>query len=247
MTGKALELEGVGRRGDDRWLLHDVTVRAERGEIVHIAGPSGSGKTTLLRLLARLDEAQSGEVRILGRSITEWPVRELRRTVGLVPQEPFLLPGTVEDNLRSAERWAPTPRARSRTELEAALAVCGLEGAWLDRVGDVLSRGERQRVALARTLLMEPSILVLDEPTSALDPMQARQLGASLLGWARERQATLVQTSHRFEEIRRLGGSLWVLVEGELVETGSVPDVLDAPRTRAAQVFFSEPEPEPTP
>ena len=146
-------------------LLDRIDLRILRGELLHVVGPSGAGKSTLLRLVNRLDEPSAGSLEVLGRRILDWPVRELRRSVGMVFQEPRLLGLSVRENLNLAVRLGAneTPNAEQRIEVAMRLEcryraaeLAKLDLGLLGRDESQLSVGEKQRVALARTLISEP-------------------------------------------------------------------------------------------
>lgn len=140
-----------------------------------IVGPSGSGKSTLLRLLNRLADPDEGTVRFRGTDVRELDALELRRRVGLVPQLPAPVPGSVEDNVCFG------PRLHGRdVEPERPVGLAGLDESFLDRDASRLSVGEQQRVMLARALALEPEVLLLDEPTAALDVQATAAVEAAL-------------------------------------------------------------------
>jgi len=132
--------------------------------VTGIVGSSGVGKSTLLRLLNRLADPAAGTVRYRGGDVRELDVLALRREVGLVPQLPALLEGTVADNVLYGPR-----RANRTADVDESLRLAGLDPGFASRRADGLSVGEQQRVMLARALALPPSVLLLDEPTSALD------------------------------------------------------------------------------
>jgi putative ABC transport system ATP-binding protein len=129
-----------------------------------VVGPSGCGKSTLLRLLNRLADPDEGTVRFHGTDVRELDPLELRRRVGLVPQLPAPVPGSVADNVCFG------PRLHGRdVDPERPVRLAGLDRSFLDRDASRLSVGEQQRVMLARALALEPEVLLLDEPTASLD------------------------------------------------------------------------------
>jgi putative ABC transport system ATP-binding protein len=129
-----------------------------------LLGPSGSGKSTLLRLLNRLADPDEGVVRFHGTDVRELDPLELRRRVGLVPQLPAPVPGSVADNVQFG------PRLEGRdVDPEPPVRMAGLDPSFLERDASRLSVGEQQRVMLARALALEPEVLLLDEPTASLD------------------------------------------------------------------------------
>ncbi len=148
-------------------LFNDFNLELNQNEVVGLTGQSGSGKSTLLRIAVDLLSPNSGEVFALGRPISEWNPRELRRNLILVPQQSEMFPNTVRDNLT----WGLTIRNESIEDdaLIEILDEVNLSSIKLDDDAFNLSGGEKQRVAIARALVMKPKALLLDEPTSALD------------------------------------------------------------------------------
>jgi putative ABC transport system ATP-binding protein len=157
------ELDGIGLARDGRPVLVDVSMSIPSGSTA-LLGPSGSGKSTLLRLLNRLADPDAGVVRFHGTDVRELDALELRRRVGLVPQLPAPVPGSVAENVCFG------PRLQGReVDPEEPVRLAGLDPSFLDRDASRLSVGEQQRVMLARALALEPEVLLLDEPTASLD------------------------------------------------------------------------------
>jgi putative ABC transport system ATP-binding protein len=163
--------EGVTVRAGEADILRGIDLRIPGDGITVVMGPSGSGKSTLTRLCNRLLDASEGTVRLRGADVRELDVLELRRTVGMVFQRPTLFPGTVGDNLAATG-------VEDGVAFGEALERVGLDASLLDRTASTLSGGESQRVCLARTLLMRPTVLVADEPTSSLDETSTLMLEA---------------------------------------------------------------------
>lgn len=239
-THHAAALSGVSRsvRHGDRLrpILQDVDLAITAGSVWHIVGPSGSGKSSLLRLINRLDDPDAGRVEVLGQPVADWPVRALRRRVAMVFQEPTLLGRTVRENLAlpfELHEGAP-PDLDAR--IDAALGRAGVGGELIDRRGHELSVGQKQRVALARTLVTEPEVLLLDEPTAALDPRTAERLLKDIERFSRSAGCTCVIATHRLGEARRVGGQLAVVIEGRVEAVGPVDAVFaDPPNERVRQ------------
>ena len=203
-------------------LLDDVSIEVAPGEVLAVVGPSGSGKSTLTELLLRLIDPDQGRVLLDGRDLREVPLREIRRHIALVDQEPFLFHASLLENLRYA-----SPEATDE-DLAAAVRAAGLEAFIADlpegyatQVGEggrALSAGERQRIAIARAFLAAPAVLVLDEPTASLDPSMTKQVMTGYEALMRGR--TTVVVSHRLE-LARQADRVVVLDGANVVEQGT--------------------------
>ena len=208
--------DGVSLAFDRRApVIEHLSFAAGPGEVVAIVGPSGSGKSTVADLLLRLLDPDDGTITLDGRDLRSIPLRDLRRAIGLVDQEPCLLHATIAENIRYAR-----PDATDAEVAEAARSAA------LDRFvetlplkydtvvgerGHALSVGERQRLAAARVFLTNPAVLVLDEPTSALDPVSERQLAAGYEKLMRGRTTIVIthraELAARADRIETIGGA----------------------------------------
>lgn len=225
--GTGVALEGVhftypGQRPDRTEALCGVSLVLPPGSTIALAGPSGAGKTTVSDLIAGLILPTAGQVTVNGRPLTRERLLAWRRSVGLVPQDPFLFHETIELNLRWARPEATAPQLWGALRLaNAAEFVRGLPEGLETVVGDRgtrLSGGERQRLALARALLREPELLLLDEATSSLDTeneLAIRTALSSLRG-----QTTILLIAHRLSTVRE-ADQIVVLDEGRVVESGT--------------------------
>lgn len=244
----ALLIEAVRkfrRRPDGRTveILRGVSMMVPVSELTAVVGPSGGGKSTLVRLLNRLEEPDSGRILLFGEDIVGLDPLALRRRVGLVPQKPFMFAGSVLDNLEAPFllREVAPPAAASET-LQSALALCRLEVELLPREARSLSLGQQQRVALARTLLAGPEVLLLDEPTSALDRPTADRLAATLREICRSRRLAILMVTHDLRLAGRVADHLAYLEGGEILEAGRADELLNHPRTEQLRRFLAEPE-----
>jgi len=193
-----IELQQVCLRyGDESPLATDMSAVFDAGDFVLIEGPSGSGKTSLLRLLNRLQEPASGQIRIDGKPLAEHEVTQLRRRVAYLQQSPVMLAGTVTDNLQLPFRYAAS---RGSTPPDAERIAALLDHYVLDVRADAdatrLSQGQKQRLALIRILLQEPQVLLCDEPTSALDPESRRIVQHELERQSVDHRRTVIVVTH---------------------------------------------------
>ena len=178
-------------------LLDSVNLSIERGDCILLSGPSGGGKSTFLRLLVKLDELQSGEIRFLGENISSISPEKLRSRAGLLHQSPLISRGSVRDNLLlpyafRINQGYPLPSDR---ELSKYLDRVLLGDLNLDGPAAALSGGQIQRLCIIRTLMLNPEILLLDEPFSALDKESADAV-TSLLMEKNSEGVTLMMVSH---------------------------------------------------
>lgn len=204
-------------------LLAHVTASIPAGRCTAVTGASGAGKTTLLRVLNRLTEPTTGRVLLDGAPLAELDVLALRRRVGLVAQAPVLLTDRVLDEVRVGRHELPEAQA---VEL---LARVGLAPRFTVRATAELSGGEVQRLCLARSLAVEPDVVLLDEPTSALDGPSAAVIGA-LVREHVSAGGTVVLVSHDHDLIGRVAEQVLVLKHGHLVVDGC-PGDFDHPST----------------
>ncbi len=218
-----LETRNLGRVVDGDRLLEDVSVSIPESTVLVVVGPSGAGKSSFLRLLNRLDEPTEGTVLLEGEDYRNLPPRDLRKRVGLVPQDPALVPGTVFENVARG----PLLRDESidETHLPELLERLGLTG-YEDRDVEELSGGEKQRVAIARTLLNDPDVLLLDEPTSHLDSKAEERVEALLVDLIRELDLTVVMVTHDEDQARRIGDHVLILRDDRVDRVGPVEEVL---------------------
>jgi NitT/TauT family transport system ATP-binding protein len=220
--GHGIEFSGVGVTfsAPDREVVAvtDVTQSIPDRTFVSIVGPSGCGKSTLLSVVAGLQRPTEGEVRIGGV-----PVRGPNPAVGLVFQEDSTLPWrTVTDNVRFALQMAGVSRAEQRSRAAEAIELVGLTG-FENAYPHALSGGMRQRVALARTLAAQPSVVLMDEPFAALDQQTRLLLGGEVLRiWSQTHQTVLFIT-HDISEAILLSQQVWVMS----YRPGTIIDVID--------------------
>ncbi len=247
-------LEGVAKTYSSGALaVRNLCLSVGDGELLVLVGPSGCGKTTTLRLVAGLEQATAGTIRLGGRVVNDQPPR--RRDVGLVFQRPALYPHlSVRDNLAFGLRFArrgawwrcllpvgdPPLAADDVKQVEAVAEVLGLIGL-LERKPAELSGGEQQRVALGRALVRRPGLLLLDEPLSNLDAQMRVEMRRQLLLLRRRFRATMLYVTHDQDEALNLGDRVAVLDRGELRQVDSPSALLDRPASRFVAGFLGSP------
>ena len=230
-----LELKGLSK-SFDRPAVQGVDLALEEGEILALLGPSGCGKTTLMRLVAGLEEPDSGRVLFQGREITGLPPQ--KRNFGLMFQEFALFPHqNVRQNVAfglKTQRLDPEEvQARTREMLEL-MAIEGLAGR---NVAD-LSGGERQRVALARSLAPRPDLLMLDEPLGALDRILRERLLTEVRGVLKSLGMTSIFVTHDQSEALAVADRVAVMGQGRLIQAASPEELYLHPRTEFVARFL---------
>ena len=224
-----VEFDGVSfAYNPDRGILHDVSFKVPAGHTVAIVGASGAGKSTISRLLYRFYDVDGGTIRIDGEDIRKVTQASLRAAIGVVPQDTVLFNDTIGYNIR----YGRPSSADTDVEAAARLArihgfIAGLPEQYATRVGErglKLSGGEKQRVAIARTMLKDPPILLFDEATSALDSQTEKEIQASLREVS-EGRTTLV-IAHRLSTVIH-ADEILVLEQGNIVERGPHRRLLD--------------------
>jgi ABC-2 type transport system ATP-binding protein len=221
----------LSRRFGDRIALEDVSFTLERGEIFALLGPNGAGKTTTLRILAGLIAPSSGTVAIDGQPMGPESAPQLRSRIGFLTEAPGLWDRlTVRDNLLVYARMYGLPSPRRAVDEALARFEIGDRGD--DRAAQ-LSKGLKQRVALARSLLHDPRIAMLDEPTSGLDPASAREVRDLILD-LRAQGRTVLLCTHNLDEVERVADRVAVLSRRLIAigTPGSLRQKLFAPRVR---------------
>lgn len=217
MSTKAIEVIGVSKRFGEIHAVDNVTLSVEKGELFGLIGHNGAGKSTLFKMMLGLLPLSSGDIRINGRSVLGRDFRDVRRSVGYLPENVVLY-----DNLTGLETlyFFADLKGVERSRCMAALARVGLKDAAGRRVRGY-SKGMRQRLGFAQALLGNPAIVFLDEPTSGLDPEGIRQF-YRILHDMRSEGATVILTSHILAEIQERVDRLAMMKSGTIQATGTV-------------------------
>ena len=208
--------------------VDNLTFSIAAGEICCLVGPSGGGKTTAMKLVNRLVELTSGDVRIDGRSVRELDETELRRGIGYVIQQVGLFPHmTVAENVGTVPRLLGWRRDEIRARVDELLDLVELPAVdYRSRYALQLSGGERQRVGLARALAADPPVMLMDEPFGALDPITRTRLQKELLRIQGEVRKTIVFVTHDIDEAILLGDRIAILREGGRLAQVDTPQEL---------------------
>src|SRR5690606_28058243 len=214
----AIHFNKVNFHADDKHILKNITGSFYEGTITSLVGPSGAGKSTLLKLCNGLLSATSGEIHIKDKKIDTYEPVELRRIVGIALQNAPMVNGTVFHNLE-----LPLKLQAKKLEVKTAkdlLDDVGLDEEYLHRDVRDLSGGQRQKVSIARTLVNQPKILLLDEITSALDRVSKHEIEELIVKINKKYKVTMLWITHNLQQAIDIGHYVWVLMEGEVIETG---------------------------
>jgi sulfate/thiosulfate transport system ATP-binding protein len=229
-------IENVSKRFGSFQAVDQVDLEIKTGSLVALLGPSGSGKSTLLRLIAGLEQPDTGRVILTGRDATHETVQD--RNIGFVFQHYALFKHlTVRKNIAFGMEIRKMPKAKVKAKVEELLELVQLAGLG-DRYPSQLSGGQRQRVALARALAVEPKVLLLDEPFGALDAKVRKDLRAWLRRLHDEVHVTTVFVTHDQEEAMEVSDELVVMNKGKVEQVGSPAQIYDNPASAFVMSFI---------
>ena len=241
-TDQIIVCENVKKWFGDFQALRGVTTSVGEGEVVVIIGPSGSGKSTFIRCINRLEQHQEGRIMVAGIELTSdvRNIERIRSEVGMVFQQFNLFPHlTVLQNITLAQIWV-----RKRTRAEAEERAVEL----LERVGipeqaskypGQLSGGQQQRVAIARSLAMDPKIMLFDEPTSALDPEMIKEV-LEVMQELAQTGMTILAVTHEMGFAREVANRILLFDEGQIIEEGPPAEFFSNPRHPRTKMFLSQ-------
>jgi len=230
----AVHFQQVHYSVEDVHILKEITGSFPEGRITTLVGPSGAGKSTLLKLCNGLLSPDSGEIFIKNIHINSYEPVQLRRLVGIALQSAPMIRGTVMNNMALPKvLQGQTLPEQEATEL---LDDVGLETDFLYRSIKDLSGGQRQKVSIARTLVNRPRILLLDEITSSLDRSSTQEIEELIVKINQKYGVTIIWITHNLQQAIQVGDYTWVMMEGEVVETGE-SELLKAPENEKVQRF----------
>jgi len=234
----SIEIRNVSKRFGDFQALADVSLDVDGGSLTALLGPSGSGKSTLLRIVAGLERADAGEIRLAGEDATVLAPQQ--RGVGFVFQHYAAFKHmTVRDNIAFGLEIRKRPKAEVRARVDELLDLVQLQG-FGDRYPAQLSGGQRQRMALARALAPEPKVLLLDEPFGALDARVRAELRVWLRRLHEETHTTTVFVTHDQEEAMEVADSVVVMNKGRVEQVAGPRELYDAPANEFVMSFVGQ-------
>jgi len=238
----AVQLQGVHKWYGEFHVLKNINMDVGRGERIVICGPSGSGKSTMIRCINRLEEHQKGHIVVDGTELTSdvKNIEQIRRDVGMVFQHFNLFPHlTVLENCTLAPIWVlKMPKAKAEEVAMQYLEKVRIPEQAAKYPGQ-LSGGQQQRVAIARSLCMNPAIMLFDEPTSALDPEMIKEVLDTMIELA-ETGMTMLCVTHEMGFAKTVANRVVFMDGGEIIETNDPHEFFDNPQHERTQLFLSQ-------
>lgn len=223
--------------------VKNLSLRLEEGAFSVLIGTSGSGKSTTLKMINRLVEPDSGQIRFAGQDIREQPLLALRRRMGYAIQSIGLFPHwTVAQNIATVPQLLKWPKAKVNARVDELMALLDLDLSLRARYPHQLSGGQQQRVGVARALAGDPEVLLMDEPFGALDPVTRGALQQEMRRIHQLLGRTIVLVTHDIDEALRLADNLILMDGGEVVQQGTPLEMLSAPGSEFARTFFGRSE-----
>jgi len=208
-------------------VLKDVSLTAEPGQIVALVGPTGAGKTTIVNLLTKFYDIEDGKIMIDGHDISSFDREQLRRELGIVLQDTQLFMGTIKDNIRYGRQEASDEEIIEAAKMaNAHHFIMGLPEGYetvLSSSGDTISRGQRQLLAIARIMLIDPQILILDEATSNVDTRTEMHIQEAMRNLMKDRTSFVV--AHRLSTIKN-ADRIYVIDNGRIIESGTHDELI---------------------
>jgi multiple sugar transport system ATP-binding protein len=236
----ALTLAGIQKSFGDVDVLKGIDLDVADGEFVIIVGPSGCGKSTLLRVIAGLEDASSGAIRIDGKNVSHIPPAE--RGIAMVFQTYALYPHlNVRDNMTLGLKQAKYPKPEIASRVEEASRMLSL-GSYLERRPAELSGGQRQRVAIGRAIVRQPKLFLFDEPLSNLDSALRVNTRIELARLHRELKATMIYVTHDQTEAMTLADKIVILHDGRIEQIGTPMELYNKPANKFVAGFIGSPQ-----
>ena len=238
VNGEGLVCRDLAKVYGKRRVVSGVSFAVRRGEVVGLLGPNGAGKTTCFYMLVGMIKPEDGMVMLDGDDITKLPMyRRARKGIGYLPQEASVFRRmTVEDNLMSILETVHISKAERKERLESLLAELNIEQL-RKSYGYQLSGGERRRVEITRSLVTEPSFMLLDEPFAGIDPIAVADL-QSIVNKLRERGLGVLITDHNVRETLSITDRAYIMYEGSIRRSGTAEELASDPEVR--EIYLGE-------
>ena len=226
---KTLEWKGMSISFKKRRVVNNISIKVSSGEVIGLLGPNGTGKTTTFHMILGIHRPERGKILLNGTDITRFPVyMRARSGIGFLPQEPSVFRGmSVIDNI-----YAVLEHRKDKTavDIEAVLGEMGLSGL-RHRKASYLSGGERRRLEISRSLVLNPDFLLLDEPFAGIDPIQINEI-RKLISTFRKKGLGIIITDHNVREILKITDRSYIINKGELIFQGNSEELISNNRVK---------------
>ncbi len=220
--------------------LDNINISIEEGELITILGTSGCGKTTLLKMVNRIYEPDSGEIKLFGQNIKEMDPVKLRRSIGYVIQQVGLFPHmTIYNNIATVPKILGWDKSKIRTRVEELFELVNLDyKEFKDRYPVQLSGGQQQRIGLARALAADPSLMLLDEPFGAIDAINREKLQDELIRIHEASKKTFLFVTHDINEAFKLGTRVLIMDNGHVKQFATPSEIIKSPADEFVQTLI---------
>lgn len=244
MMSTAIEFQNVSKSFGDTMVIPDMNLSIAQGELFVLVGTSGSGKTTSLKMVNRLEEPTEGNIFISGKKAKDYPLQQLRWSMGYILQQIALFPTmTVAQNIAVIPEMKKVSKKEINRLVDDLLAKVGLDpDKYRNRMPSELSGGEQQRIGILRAIASKPDIVLMDEPFGALDPLSRTTLQDLILDLHKELDNTIIFVTHDMDEAMKLGDRIGIMGDGELLQVGTPRELAQNPTNDFVRDFFRSSE-----
>lgn len=213
-----LEGQGMSISFKKRRVVNNISISVQSGEVIGLLGPNGAGKTTTFHMILGIHKPESGNILLNGKDITKFPVYlRSRMGIGFLPQEPSVFRGlSVRDNVRAVMEHIEHSNGKNIDDILNEMGLLELA----ERRASLLSGGERRRLEIARSLVLNPNFLLLDEPFAGIDPIQIKEI-QDLIVTFKEKGLGIIITDHNVREILKITDRSYIINKGELIFQGN--------------------------
>jgi len=242
MTENIIDLQNVTKSYESgKPVLNTISLAIPKGSFVTIIGPSGCGKTTLLRLINGMEDADSGQIKVLGKDLADWDKIHLRRSIGYAIQQGGLFPHlTIKENIGFVLSISGDDAASIDKRVNSLAEIMSFDNRQLSSYPAELSGGQQQRAGVARALAANPEIILMDEPFGALDNITRRTLQNELKEMHQKLGITFVMVTHDLKEAFTLGTQVVIMNEGRIEQYDTPDNISEKPANEWVKEFTME-------
>ncbi|MDJ0625336.1 MAG: ABC transporter ATP-binding protein [Candidatus Caenarcaniphilales bacterium] len=235
-----IEFQKVTKKFNDSYALKEINLNFDGNKTTVLIGSSGCGKSTILKLISGLLSPDSGQIKFNGEELNPVSLREIRRKIGFVIQGGGLFPHlTAKENVILMAKELRKTKKEIQAKLEELLETCHFKKDFLGHYPSELSGGQIQRVALIRSLMLDPKVLLLDEPLGALDPVIRSSLQEELRETFRQLRKTVIFVTHDMAEAEFFGDNIILMKRGEIVQLGTIKEIISNPKNDYVSEFLN--------